>query len=66
MRRRAWAWWLAFDALIFTVTPMVGMSGMFGIRPMSVAAADTLWIAALVLTVVSFFLWNSQGELPHT
>ena len=64
MTRRAWAWWLAFDALILTVTPMVGMTGILGLQPMSVVAADALWISALVLTGLSSILWNRPG--PNT
>ena len=64
MRRRAWAWWLAFDALILTVAPMPGMSGVFGLMPMSLAVADALWISALALILVSFNLWNRLDSMP--
>ena len=52
MRSRAWAWLLALVALVLAVIPMAAMAGMFGLRPMSLAVANSLWLAAIVLTIV--------------
>jgi uncharacterized membrane protein YtjA (UPF0391 family) len=61
MRSRAWAWLLALVALVLAVIPMAAMSGVFGVAPLSVAAANALWIAAIALTVVSFVMSLRQG-----
>jgi uncharacterized membrane protein YtjA (UPF0391 family) len=61
MRSRAWAWLLALVALILAVIPMAAMAGMFGLRPMSLAVANSLWITAIVLTIVSFVMSIRQG-----
>jgi hypothetical protein len=37
------------------------MSGVFGVRPLSVATANALWIAAIALTIVSFVMSLRQG-----
>ncbi len=54
MRSRAWAWLLALIALVLAVIPLAGMGGILGMHPMSIAAANVLWIAAIVLTIASF------------
>ena len=54
MRSRAWAWLLALIALVLAVIPLVGMAGFFGTHPMSIEAANVVWIAAIVLTIASF------------
>lgn len=61
MRSRAWAWLLALVALVLAVAPLAAMSGMMGIPPMSIAVANGCWIAALVLTIVSFGMSIRQG-----
>jgi hypothetical protein len=61
MRSRAWAWLLALVALVLAVIPMAAMAGMFGLRPMSLAVANSLWITAIVLTIVSFAMSIRQG-----
>ena len=61
MRSRAWAWLLALVALILAVIPMAGMAGILGLKPMSIAIANSLWISALVLTIVSFVMSVRQG-----
>jgi uncharacterized membrane protein YtjA (UPF0391 family) len=61
MRSRAWAWLLALVALILAVIPMAGMAGILGLKPMSIAIANSLWICALVLTIVSFVMSVRQG-----
>jgi hypothetical protein len=38
-----------------------GMAGMFGLRPMSLAVANSLWITAIVLTIVSLAMSIRQG-----
>jgi len=52
---------LALVALILAVIPMAGMTGFFGLQPMSIAVANSLWIAALALTIVSFVMSVRQG-----
>ncbi|HEY3161544.1 MAG TPA: hypothetical protein VGJ78_21405 [Vicinamibacterales bacterium] len=61
MRSRAWAWLLALVALVLAVIPMAAMAGVFGARPLSVATANSLWLAAIVLTIVSFVMSLRQG-----
>lgn len=61
MRSRAWAWLLALVALILAVIPMAGMAGILGLKPMSIAVANSLWICALVLTTVSLVMSVRQG-----
>ena len=40
---------------------MAGMAGILGLKPMSIAIANSLWICALVLTVVSLVMSVRQG-----
>ena len=61
MRSRAWAWLLALVALVLAVIPMAAMGGMLGLRPMSIAVANSLWITAIVLTIASFVMSIRQG-----
>jgi hypothetical protein len=61
MRSRAWAWLLALIALVLAVIPMAAMGGLLGLRPMSLAVANSLWLAAIVLTIVSFVMSLRQG-----
>ena len=61
MRTRAWAWLLALIALLLAVIPMAAMSGLFGLQAMSIAIANTCWLAALALTIVSFLMSLRQG-----
>jgi uncharacterized membrane protein YtjA (UPF0391 family) len=61
MRSRAWAWLLALIALVLAVIPLAAMAGMLGLSPMSTATANMLWIAAIVLTIVSFLMSLRQG-----
>lgn len=61
MRSRAWAWLIALVALVLAVCPLAAMSGMLGLSPMSVATANGFWIAAIVLTIVSFAMSIRQG-----
>jgi hypothetical protein len=37
------------------------MSGVLGLSPMSIAVANGCWIAAIVLTIVSFAMSIRQG-----
>jgi len=48
-------------ALILAVMPMAGMAGILGLKPMSIAIANSLWICALVLTVVALLMSVRQG-----
>ena len=66
MRSRAWAWLFALVALVLAVTPLAVMSGVLGIGPMSVATANSIWIAAIVLTIVSFVMSLRQGMRTRT
>jgi uncharacterized membrane protein YtjA (UPF0391 family) len=52
---------LALVALILAVSPMAGMAGILGLKPMSIAIANSLWICAFVLTVVSLVMSVRQG-----
>lgn len=61
MRPRAWAWLVALIALVMAVIPLIAMSGVLGLRPMSIATANGCWIAAIVLTLVSFVMSIRQG-----
>ena len=61
MRSRAWAWMLALVALVLAVLPMAAMAGMFGLQRMSIAVANSMWLAAIVLTIVSFVMSVRQG-----
>jgi lysylphosphatidylglycerol synthetase-like protein (DUF2156 family) len=65
MRSRAWAWLLALVALVLAVIPMAAMAGLFG-GPMSVATANLLWLAAIVLTIVAFVMSLRQGLRTRT
>jgi hypothetical protein len=66
MRSRAWAWLIALVALVLAVTPLALMSGLLGLGPMSVATANSLWIAAIVLTIVSLVMSLRQGLRTRT
>ena len=61
MGSRAWAWLLALVALVLAVGPLVAMYGILGLGRMSIAAANGCWIAAIVLTIVSFGMSLRQG-----
>jgi|KBSMisStaDraftv2_1062788.scaffolds.fasta_scaffold612480_2 hypothetical protein len=61
MRSQAWAWLLALVALVLAVIPLAAMGSIFGMTPMSIAVSNGFWIAALVLTVVSFIMSIRQG-----
>lgn len=61
MRSRAWAWLIALIALVLAVLPLAAMSGIFGVAAMSVAVANIMWIAAIVLTIVAFGMSLRQG-----
>ena len=61
MRSRAWAWLLALIALVLAVIPIAAMGGLFGLPPMSIAVSNSLWLAAIVLTIVSFVMSLRQG-----
>jgi hypothetical protein len=37
------------------------MGRLFGLAPMSVALSNSLWLAAIVLTIVSFVMSLRQG-----
>ena len=52
---------LALVALILAVAPMAGMEGVLGLKPMSIAVANSLLICAFVLTVVSLVMSVRQG-----
>jgi len=49
---------LALVALILAVIPM---AGILGLKPVSIAIANSLWICALVLTVVALLMSVRQG-----
>lgn len=66
MRSRAWAWLFALVALVLAVTPLAGMSGVFGLGPMTVATANSVWIAAIALTIVSLIMSLRQGMRTRT
>jgi hypothetical protein len=61
MRSRAWAWLLALIALVLAVVPIAAMGGLLGLRPMSIAVANSCWLAAIALTIVSFLMSLRQG-----
>jgi hypothetical protein len=61
MRSQAWAWLLALIALVLAVIPLAAMGGLFGLPPMSIAAANWMWIAAIALTIASFVMSLRQG-----
>ena len=52
---------LALVALILAVIPLAGMAGFLGLSQMSVAVANSLWICALVLTIISLVMSVRQG-----
>jgi hypothetical protein len=66
MRSRAWAWLLALVALTLAVIPMAGMAGILGLKPMSLAVVNSLWIVAIALTVVSLGMSIRQGLRSRT
>jgi len=61
MRSRAWAWLLALVALVLVVIPIAAMGRLFGLAPMSVALSNAFWLAAIVLTIISFVMSLRQG-----
>lgn len=61
MRSRAWAWLLALIALVLAVIPIAAMGRPFGLEPMSVGVSNGFWLAAIVLTIVSFLMSLWQG-----
>jgi hypothetical protein len=61
MRSRAWAWLLALIALVLAVIPIAAMGRLLGLQPMSIAVSNSLWLAAIVLTIVSFVMSLRQG-----
>ena len=61
MKSRAWAWLLALIALVVAVIPMAAMERLLGLQPMSVLVSNSLWLAALALTIVSFVMSIRQG-----
>lgn len=61
MRSRAWAWLLALIALVLAVIPIAAMGGLLGLPPMSIAISNSLWLAAIVLTIVSLVMSVRQG-----
>jgi hypothetical protein len=61
MKSRAWAWLLALIALVVAVIPMAAMERFLGLQPMSVLVSNSLWLAALALTIVSFEMSIRQG-----
>ena len=61
MRSRAWAWLLALIALVLAVIPIAAMGGLLGRHPMSIAVSNSLWLAAIALTVVSLVMSIRQG-----
>jgi amino acid transporter len=65
MRSRAWAWLLALVALVLAVIPMAAMAGLFG-GPLSVATANSLWLAAIALTITAFVMSLRQGLRTRT
>jgi hypothetical protein len=61
MRSRAWAWLFALIALVLAVIPIAAMGGLLGLPPMSIAVANSCWLTAIALTVVSFVMSLRQG-----
>ena len=61
MRSRAWAWLLALVALVLAVIPVAAMGGVFGLSPISVVAANSMWLVAIGLTIVSFIMSLRQA-----
>jgi len=61
MRSRAWAWLFALVALVLAVIPIAAMGGLFGLPPISVAVSNSLWLAAIALTIVSLGMSLRQG-----
>lgn len=61
MKSRAWAWLLALIALVVAVIPIAAMGSLLGLQPMSVLVSNSMWLAALALTIVSFVMSIRQG-----
>ena len=61
MRSRAWAWLLALIALVLAVIPIAAMGGLLGLPPLGIALSNSCWLAAIVLTIVSFVMSLRQG-----
>ena len=40
---------------------IAAMGGLFGLQPMSIAVSNSFWLAAIVLTIVSFVMSLRQG-----
>jgi uncharacterized membrane protein YtjA (UPF0391 family) len=57
---------LALIALVLAVIPMAGMAGALGMGPMSTEVANSLWLAAIALTVVSLVMSLRQGLRTRT
>jgi hypothetical protein len=61
MRSRAWAWLIALIALVLAVIPIASMGRLLGMQPLSIAVSNSMWLAAIVLTIVSFVMSLWQG-----
>jgi len=48
-------------ALVLAVIPIAAMGGLLGLPPMSIAISNSLWLAAIVLTIVSLVMSVRQG-----
>jgi hypothetical protein len=48
-------------ALVLAVIPIAAMGGLFGLQPMSIAVSNSFWLAAILLTIVSFVMSLRQG-----
>jgi hypothetical protein len=48
-------------ALVLAVVPIAAMGGLLGLPPLSIALSNSLWLAAIVLTIVSFVMSLRQG-----
>ena len=61
MSSRAWAWLLALVALVVAGFPVAAMGGLFGLSPISIVAANSMWLVAIGLTIVSFIMSLRQA-----
>ena len=52
---------LALMALVLAVVPIAAMGGLLGLPPLSIALSNCFWLAAIVLTIVSFVMSLRQG-----
>jgi hypothetical protein len=48
-------------ALVLAVIPIAAMGRLLGLQPMSIAVSNSCWLAAIVLTIVSFVMSLRQG-----